>query len=557
MPDTKINLFDKFKSSNIEPDEQLIKDIAYQVLGSVRESQDEIYLLGSGRGAYTVCAVAALLHHISVPQYDLNTRFEELYKHAMVLQNAIKNENQHKGEDSMQHLRNGSTSLPKIKLVGIFDSIVTSADNHRCDMSVTTSIQHFRHAMAFTEARLRLSSNARPNLETADMTDRTSVQAWFMGTHKDLVGGELEDGLSLYPLQWMVIEGTRCGLVLTETLTADVNNTLSLVFPQYMGKVPNLELEEQVQWKIRYANNLVVSMYDLQSCHLKGSGGKASHAMHFSKLTNNSNPPRQPFSSHVLTGWTPSSMHGTIIHPSMYCILEKNPRFLDQPRIKDCRERLIDFEVNCMNGDRQELSPWLCDSQLLTSDVKAFRILVCGKTGVGKSTLINRVFGLEMTEESQTYAQGKHDIKVAFESPDHPGLMIHDSRGWQAGSNDELVLIEQFLRHRAFQQDAAEALHVIWFCVDADVSRIEAADKLTFETIARYSNHVPVFVVGTKKDKVMGYRKMEFLEKHMERTGDYRMAIKLAEEDASRMADDQFMELRRQLAELKDYKADG
>ena len=32
---------------------------------------------------------------------------------------------------------------------------------------------------------------------------------------------------------------------------------------------------------------------------------------------------------------------------------------------------------------------------MLESDIKAFRILVCGKTGVGKSTLINRVFGVE------------------------------------------------------------------------------------------------------------------------------------------------------------------
>jgi len=34
--------------------------------------------------------------------------------------------------------------------------------------------------------------------------------------------------------------------------------------------------------------------------------------------------------------------------------------------------------------------------QLHASGVKAFRILVCGKTGVGKSTLINKVFGVEL-----------------------------------------------------------------------------------------------------------------------------------------------------------------
>ena len=67
-----------------------------------------------------------------------------------------------------------------------------------------------------------------------------------------------------------------------------------------------------------------------------------------------------------------------------------------------------------------------------------------------------------MTEESNNYTQGVHDINQAFESPNHPGLLIHDSRGWQAGSDQELDLIAQFLRHRAFQKDSAEALHVIW-----------------------------------------------------------------------------------------------
>lgn len=40
--------------------------------------------------------------------------------------------------------------------------------------------------------------------------------------------------------------------------------------------------------------------------------------------------------------------------------------------------------------------------------------------------------------------------------------MIHDSRGWQAGSDKELDLIAKFLRLRAFQRDPAQALHVIW-----------------------------------------------------------------------------------------------
>jgi hypothetical protein len=95
------------------------------------------------------------------------------------------------------------------------------------------------------------------------------------------------------------------------------------------------------------------------------------------------------------------------------------------------------------------------------------------------------------------------------------------------------------------------------FCVDSDVSRVEEADKRTFETIAQYSNHVPVFVVGTKKDKLIAYRKIQLLEKYMEATGNYPESQRLANEEASKLADEQFMALKDELSRIKHYKADG
>lgn len=151
-----------------------------------------------------------------------------------------------------------------------------------------------------------------------------------------------------------------------------------------------------------------------------------------------------------------------MIHPSLFCILDRYPRHNDLNNLKVLKKPISDFQDAHLVAEEEGLAPWLKDMQLEASGVKAFRILVCGKTGVGKSTLINKVFGVEMTDESQSYEQGVHDINVAFESPKHPGLLIHDSRGWQAGSDAELDLIAKFLRHRAYQEDPAEALHVIW-----------------------------------------------------------------------------------------------
>lgn len=93
--------------------------------------------------------------------------------------------------------------------------------------------------------------------------------------------------------------------------------------------------------------------------------------------------------------------------------------------------------------------------------------------------------------------------------------------------------------------------------MDADVSRIEEADRKTFATIAQYSNHVPVFVVGTKKDKLTAFRKVELLEKYMESTNDFQESKRLATEEAESGAEEQFMRLRDELAKVPHYKADG
>lgn len=95
------------------------------------------------------------------------------------------------------------------------------------------------------------------------------------------------------------------------------------------------------------------------------------------------------------------------------------------------------------------------------------------------------------------------------------------------------------------------------FCVDSDVSRIEEADKRTFETIAQFSNNVPVFVIGTKKDKLVAFRKMQLLEQYMEKTNDYQESNRLANLEADKLAQDQFDALREQLSQIKSYKADG
>lgn len=56
---------------------------------------------------------------------------------------------------------------------------------------------------------------------------------------------------------------------------------------------------------------------------------------------------------------------------------------------------------------------------------------------------------------------------------------------------------------------------------------------------------------------MVAYRKMKLLEQYMEKTNDFKESNRLATEEASKQADDQFMVLRDELSRLPHYKADG
>ena len=531
--------------------DQQIKDITKDVVFKLGNPHDEVYFYGFGRGAYIVRAVAALLHFMGMPK-DKNA-FEDVYERALEIEKAHARDDSLNGSKLLSQLKILSNAPPIIRFVGVFDTVKPSLEKHQYDLSFVSSIQIFRQALAFNETSV-VPEIIEP-LAASSMEGRSMVQAWFVGSHLDMGGGTQYDGLSLHPYQWMLLESIYAGIILQPDSKAKY---LELAFPQFMGQLPTLGGEEKIEWRIRYSNDISVAMFDLQSLH-NDTESENAHNIHLDQSSRIFKAQRKIWnaSSKALAGWNEVGPWGNIIHPSLYAILDRNPKMYDQGLFKIRKIELSDFQERCLASDGTEVQPWLEGLQLQASGVKAFRILVCGKTGVGKSTLINKVFGVEMTEESTTYSQGVHDINTAFESPNHPGLLIHDSRGWQAGSDHELDLIAKFLRHRAFQKDPAESLHVIWFCVDSDVSRIEEADKRTFDTIAQFSHHVPVFVVGTKKDKLVAYRKMELLEQYMKQMNDYKEASKLATIEADKAADEQFDKLREQLSQIQHYKADG
>ncbi|KAK2010458.1 hypothetical protein LZ32DRAFT_607472 [Colletotrichum eremochloae] len=525
------------------PCKQLIEEVFYYCCTQIKSSDDEIWLYGFSRGAYVVRVVAALLHSNTLKEEAAIAADKSLWKRITRVGPRKKNPAGEgmNGQKFWIGLENGREP-PVIKLLGLFDTVKQYKDDDEFDFSHVSSIKHVRHAMAMNEER----PGFQPVLYDAE--DQTSptrwegsfLQAWFVGTHGDIGGGGVDDGLSLYPLQWMLNESRQLGLELEYNprpqLKDLIQDPLKLAFPDPppldMVADPNQPVELH-SWTYRYSSGGDVVMYDLRRSHrhgnlqavlhnkLKKKGPRrATHNVQLNRSTVGSAVgsfttlyKRQIFDNgegESLRGYRKDSRDGIIIHPSVYFLLDTYPMLGIKEALKDLEGNLQSFKSAHMaylsDGEAMESDPWIRD---ILPEHSTCRILICGNTGVGKSTLLNKVFGFEMTQESSDQ-RGQHNIEDGFESDHHPGIIIHDSEGFQAGNKKEIAVFKKFLKKRADSKNLRDQLHAIWLCIDTDTDRpVQSALANVLQEVAKNVPGTPLVVVGTKKDKFLKLRRLD------------------------------------------------
>jgi len=59
--------------------------------------------------------------------------------------------------------------------------------------------------------------------------------------------------------------------------------------------------------------------------------------------------------------------------------------------------------------------------------------------------------------------RGEHDIEDEFTFTNHTGYVFHDSRGFEAGEEMEVKIVQDFVRRRSQEGRLNERLHAIWF----------------------------------------------------------------------------------------------
>ena len=276
----------------------MIKEVYQDACKELTSPDDELWLYGFSRGAYVVRAVAGLFHHIhAIAATDLED-FNIAYSESLRLLPSIQGADRRRGGAIHYQLTASQTRLaPKIRFVGTFDTVKSVAHNSLYDISLVDSIENFRHAVALNERRQAFSPELIfPDKKQIDCNERTAVQAWFLGTHADMGAGNNQDGLSLYPLQWMLVESRNQGLHLEfRKLLRNsqiIDNPLKIVFP-----------DNEKVWNCKMQNGMVVEMYDLRMIHTSRDFA-LSYNVHINWPSRPMpTKPREPFENETLRGY--------------------------------------------------------------------------------------------------------------------------------------------------------------------------------------------------------------------------------------------------------------
>ncbi|KIK12501.1 hypothetical protein PISMIDRAFT_689417 [Pisolithus microcarpus 441] len=146
--------------------------------------------------------------------------------------------------------------------------------------------------------------------------------------------------------------------------------------------------------------------------------------------------------------------------------------------------------------------------------IRRFRILVMGRANAGKTTILQRVCNttdqpeifngegekVDATVVRGSLTRGEHNIEDELVFQSNPRFVFHDSRGFEAGSEEQFNMMKKFVMDRAKTSKLDERIHAIWFCIPLSESHrmVTAAETKFFDSCD--TGHVPVIMLATKAD---------------------------------------------------------
>jgi uncharacterized protein (DUF2235 family) len=197
---------------------------AYVFLMNEYQPGDRVFLFGFSRGAYTVRAVASLLHMYGL----IRPGNEPLVPYAIRMLTGLERSRAADRDAYFGLARAFKEAMSRTDcrpwFVGVWDTVssIGWVENplKLPYVSNNPDIEIGRHAVAIDERRAFFRSHLwwPPEDASRPRGPKDLLQVWFPGVHCDVGGGypEKESGLSKVALEWMLDEAAAKGLLLDE-----------------------------------------------------------------------------------------------------------------------------------------------------------------------------------------------------------------------------------------------------------------------------------------------------------------------------------------------------
>lgn len=188
----------------------------YDWLAKRYREEDEIWIFGFSRGAYTARSLVGLIRkcgllHIITP--SLLTRAEKLYR----------DKDLHPDSKTCEEFKKLYSRRPRIHFIGVWDTVgalgipgTNFSEKGKYswhDTKLSSIVDNAYHAMALDEYReaynapLWTSDDGNQKPENIDV-----LQRWFIGAHSNVGGGYGIDPLADLSLKWMLQKSAKAGL---------------------------------------------------------------------------------------------------------------------------------------------------------------------------------------------------------------------------------------------------------------------------------------------------------------------------------------------------------